>query len=59
MHIAHFAPNLRTAIDPDDVLSVRHPTRTGARRGWPGGYHRSAPSVLVVAICSPPWRRGS
>ena len=56
-----FAPDLRIAIDPDDVLPVRHPRLALARRRGFGNYsyQRSAPSVPVVAICSPPWRFGS
>jgi len=64
MNIAHFAPNLRIAIDPDDVLPVRSPWLAFARCRSAchylfDSYQRSAPSVCVVVICSPPWRLGS
>ena len=61
--IAHFTPGLRIAVDPDDILPIRHPRLAFGllfiRSRFAGSYQRSAPSVCVVAICSPPWRFGS
>lgn len=54
MDVTHFTSNLRIAINPDDVLPVRHPGLMFACRRWFDGYHRSAPSACVGAMYSPP-----
>ena len=59
MDIAHLAPDLRVAVDPDDILPVRRPgfaleCHLFAGCCFPDSYQRSAPSVCVVDICSPP-----
>src|SRR6266581_4063235 len=58
MSVAHLAAGLRVAVDPDDVLAVRHPGGAGCPPRFGGCYHCSAPSA-ALAIASPPCRAGS
>src|SRR5690606_4981012 len=53
MHVAHFTPCLRVAVDPDNVLPFWYPVF------WWLDYHFSAPCSSVVFMHSPPWRSGS
>lgn len=51
MDVAHFAAGLGIAVDPDDLLTGRHPPAFCR-------YHFSAPSFSVPCITSPPWCSG-
>src|ERR1017187_4000831 len=58
MNVAHFPPDLRVTVDPDNVLTIWHPEATFSRGRLLCGYHRSAP-MFLLAMTSPPCRTGS